>query len=346
MNATPAGHRARGEDGIALLVVLLTITLLTIVVVEFTQSAEVETHFAMSSRNALQAFYLARSGVNVGEALLAQDAKINHNESEEDIWERPLPPLPVGDGTVSLRVQDEARRLNLNMLSVGSVAQLNVRRSIFGHLFDVLGVDKRILAAIVDWIDADDEPSTDPPGAERAYYLGLTPPVVARNGPMLTMRELMQVRGMTPTLYARLEDFVTVLPPDTVKVNVNTAPAEVLSAILETLGADPGVVARVISVRREHAFNTPTELGPNVSGWPTTGTDAFIATTSSYFRIDAVGEVNDVARGITAIVGRDLGTGKRGITRITWAPSIANLSLTSQPPSDLLETLPPLGGQT
>jgi general secretion pathway protein K len=344
------GSRSRhgNQDGIALLIVLLTTTLLTIIVVEFTQSAEVEMHFAMSARNALQAFYLARSGVNVGEALLVQDAKLNHNDSDEDIWALPMPPLPVGDGTVALRVQDEGRRLNLNaMFSAGSLRP--ERRRVFERLFDVLGIDKRVLAAIVDWIDADSEPGADPPGAEQAYYVGLTPPVVVRNGPMLTMRELIQVRGMTPTMFARLEEFVTVLPSDAVKVNVNTAPAEVLYALSDGLTADPGVVDRLIAARREHPFASPSEVGPNVSGFPEAAGSQildFIDTTSGYFRIDAVGQVNDVARGIVTIVSRGVGTGvsARTIRRVTWAPSAVNLSLTSQPPSDFLDTLPPLAG--
>jgi len=307
-------------------------------------------HFAMSSRNALQAFYLARSGVNVGEALLVQDAKLNHNDSDEDIWARPLPPLPVGDGTVALRVQDEARRLNLNMLSSNPSRAL----PIFARLFEMLGIDKRVLAAIADWIDGDDIPGTDPPGAEKAYYLGLTPPVTIRNGPMLTMRELLQVRGMTPTMFARLEAFVTVLPtkdPGGLKVNVNTAPAEVLYALSAGLTADPGVVNRLIAARREQPITILPDDLKEVTGFMPALRDAIrgddnldlLDVKSSYFRIEAVGEVNDVARGITAIVGRNVGVG-RSLKRITWAPSAANLSLTSQPPSDFLDTLPPLGG--
>jgi general secretion pathway protein K len=345
--STRVPRRRGGEEGIALLIVLLTITLLTIVVVEFTQSAEVATHFAMSTRNAVQAYYLARSGVNVAEALLVQDRKINHNDSEQDIWALPMPPLPIGDGTVALRVQDEARRLNLNGM-VSAVSGENARnRDVFARLFNVLGVDKRILAAIEDWLDDDDVPRSDPPGAEQSYYVGLTPPVVVRNGPMLTMRELLQVRGMTPTLFARLEEFVTVLPRDTpFKVNVNTARPEVLYALSEGLTSDPGVVDRLIAARRLTPLtNVTTDLSEVTGFTAALGSQniAMLDTKSPYFRIDAVGQVNDVARGIVTIVGRDIGIGK-SIKRITWAPSTANLSLTSQPPSDFLETLPPIGG--
>ena len=41
------------------------------------------THFAVSARNALQAFYLARSGMNVAEALLVLDAQQDAQQEEE-----------------------------------------------------------------------------------------------------------------------------------------------------------------------------------------------------------------------------------------------------------------------
>ncbi len=339
-----------GERGIALLIVLLTITLLTIIVVEFTQSAQVETHFALSTRNGLQAIYLARSGMNVAEALLVLDKQLNPTDSDDDIWARPMPPLPVGDGTAALRVQDEGRRLNLNAM-VQKGWQVPQRRRVFERLFDVLGADKRVLAAIGDWLDADGDPSSDPPGAEQPYYLGLTPPIVVRNGPMLTMRELLQVRGVTPRLFARLQEFVTVLPNDDLKVNVNTAPAEVLYALSDGLLADPGVVDRLIATRREKPFSSPTNLTNDVvPGWPRAfqlgGVNATdIDTKSVFFRIEAAGQVNDVTRGIVALVQRGEGLRPR-LTRVTWAPSTADLSLTSQSPSDFLESLPPLGGRT
>lgn len=88
-----AKRRARDQSGIALLIVLLSITLLTIVVVEFTDTAQIETHLALSARNALQATYLARSGVNVAEALVSIDGLISPgSDGPADYWAKPYPP--------------------------------------------------------------------------------------------------------------------------------------------------------------------------------------------------------------------------------------------------------------
>ena len=339
---TRTRERRDGESGIALLVVLLAITLLTIIVIEFTDSAQVETHLAFSARNALQAQYLARSGVNVAEALVLVDAQIGAGgDSLQDVWARPFPPLPIGDGTVAFRIRDEARFLNLNdMLSAGSLRAERV--DVFRRLFTVLGIDPRILMAIVDWIDADSNPMVTPAGAEQPYYLGLTPPPIVRNGPLLTLRELLLVRGVTPTVLARLEGFVTALPPaNELHVNLNPAPAEVLYALSEGMVSDPGVVDRLISTRETAAFTSPTEAIKSVTGLSEAlgGGKDFVDTDSPYFRIEAVGEIDQVRRGIVELVKRD---GKR-IARVTWTPSSTTLALTSQPPSDFLATLPLLG---
>jgi general secretion pathway protein K len=250
--------------------------------------------------------------------------------------------LPIGDGTAIFRVRDEARFLNINDIFSAGVPQSN-RVAVFQRLFTILGIDQRILMAIIDWIDADQNPGVMPAGAEQPYYFGLTPPLTVRNGPLLTLRELLLIRGMTPTLLARLEGFVTALPANKsgLRVNANTAPAEVLYALSDGMLADPGVVDRLIASRETEAFTSPNEFR-NITGLPEAlGTDgkSFLDTNSLYFRIEAVGEINDVRRGIVELVMRN---GKR-LTRVTWAPSSATLALTSQLPSDFLATLPVLG---
>ncbi|MCC6848525.1 MAG: type II secretion system minor pseudopilin GspK [Deltaproteobacteria bacterium] len=334
-------RRAGGgdESGIALLVVLLTITLLTIVVIELTDKAQVETHLALGARNALQATYLGRSAVNVGEALVSVDAMITPGrDALDDVWARPYPPLPIGDGTATFRIRDEARYLNINDL-VGANPEERFAR--FGRLFTVLGIDPGVLSAIRDWLDRDHEPHPSPPGAEQPYYFGLRPPVIVRNGPVVTLRELLLVKGVTPSVLARLEPFVTALPPGSTTVNINTAEAPVLAALSQDLFANPGVVGRVISDRQTEPFTSVSEACATglERALPRCKQGDLIGTGSAYFRIEGVGEVDQVRRGILEVVKRD---GTR-MARVTWTPSNATLALTSLPPSDFLATLPVFG---
>jgi type II secretory pathway component PulK len=64
----------QNERGAALLLALAVIALLTITVSEFFFSAEVDSRMARNSVHSLQAALLARSGLAIGEALLAKDA--------------------------------------------------------------------------------------------------------------------------------------------------------------------------------------------------------------------------------------------------------------------------------
>jgi DNA uptake protein ComE-like DNA-binding protein len=59
-------------------------------------------------------------------------------------------------------------------------------------------------AAIQDWRDRDN--SAQPGGAERDYYATLKPPYIPRNGEIQTIREMLLIRGVTPSLLLG-EDF-------------------------------------------------------------------------------------------------------------------------------------------
>ncbi len=346
----------RDESGVALLIVLLVITLLTVVVVELTYSAQIETHLTFSGRNALQATYLARSGINLAEALIQFDpaytelkytSAFRDTDSDRDVWAEPAPPAPVGDGTVAVRVRDEARAINFNDLLAGGTRVAPAQEAAAGRVFDGLGIDRAVLHAIIDWIDQDSEPYPSPPGAEQPFYLQMTPPIRIRNAPLLTMRELRLVRGVTEKVLDDLDEVFTVVPSDSKKqlrVNINTAKKGVLMAFV-----DPATADRIIAERSLQPFNStmPADM-PDLKAAITAaaGNMDWVRYDSTYFRIDTVGTVNDVHRGIAETVQRGTQGLRPQITRLTWFPNATPASLTSQPPSDFLRTLPPLGGSS
>lgn len=77
-----------------------------------------------------------------------------------------------------------------------------------------------ITEAVIDWLDADNTP-TGFNGAESDYYSGLDPSITIANRKMLSVSELLVVKGMTPVLYRGLLPNIIALQEETA-INVNT----------------------------------------------------------------------------------------------------------------------------
>src|SRR5213080_3615836 len=112
--------RPRNHDsGIALLATLLAVSLVTLLVVEFSTSAALGYRAAANQANQLRAYYLARSGIQIGLAVLGRDslrksvAKQQY-DSLDQAWALPSAPIAVDGGTVSMSIVDEARKIDIN----------------------------------------------------------------------------------------------------------------------------------------------------------------------------------------------------------------------------------------
>lgn len=94
-------------------------------------------------------------------------------------------------------LEDESARLNLNALMVvDSVPGDNYARNML--LKALPGMSESVADAILDWLDADDEPREF--GAERDYYGSLSPPYAPKNGAFETVEELLRVKGVSPEM--------------------------------------------------------------------------------------------------------------------------------------------------
>src|SRR5262245_48550593 len=303
------------ERGAALVTILLAITLLTVVVVEFTYSAQVDHHLTYNALKALQATYLARSGVNLAMLALKNDTQKSSIDSLGDDWARVLPPLPAGEGVVLVRVNDEQGKLNLNALRNGSGAINGRWREVAERLFDLQDLDPGLLDPLLDWLDSDDFP--EPRGAEKSHYLSLTPPYTPRNNLLLTLGELGLIEGFTPAVRARLHQVVTVLPNSNTKINVNTAPLAVLVALFPSV--DQVILERFLNSRGETPVHGPTDLRERLEFDPRSAIDALtlIDVRSEFFAIQAFATVASVSQGLTVIVQRRVAA----VTPISWQPA-------------------------
>ena len=117
------------------------------------------------------------------------------------------------------------------------------------NLLATLGLPDQLADALADWIDEDGQPQPRD-GAEDAYYLALDPPYVAANRPLIDVAELALVRGFDDNVRARLRPYVTALP-GLAAVNVNTAPAEVIAAVIDGLDLSG---AQLLVAQRDRAY--------------------------------------------------------------------------------------------
>lgn len=190
--------------GSILVGMLWCLALVFVIVVGVLHSSHMELQVVKNHGDQIQAHYLALAGIEKAKALLHQDAttrkRAARNHSGE-LYDAPadFKEIGYGRGTFSVirqgradegggtkyGISDEESRLNLNQASVTD----------FGKIY---GLAPEIAAAIVDWRDGDQ--NTTPNGAEADFYLSMRPPYQPRNGPFETVRELLQVRGVTRDL--------------------------------------------------------------------------------------------------------------------------------------------------
>lgn len=98
-------------------------------------------------------------------------------------------------GEVRYGLENESAKLNVNSLLLADQYAENAGREL---LMTLPGMTEDVADAILDWIDADDEPREF--GAEIEYYATLDPPYAPKNGPLETIEELLLVRGVMPEL--------------------------------------------------------------------------------------------------------------------------------------------------
>ncbi len=134
-------------------------------------------------------------------------------------------------------VVDEERKINLNFTNADVLSAL---------IEKVLGLKvedaQKLARALLDWRQYGESEVKGFFSDE--YYSNLNEPYVKKDGNYETLDEILLVKGMTKEWYEKLIDYVTIYGDG--KVNINTASAEVLSA----LGLDDAVIEKIFEARQ------------------------------------------------------------------------------------------------
>ena len=292
----------RVQSGIALVLVLWILALLSVIAGSLVFSSRTEVLMAANLASLAQAETLADAGVYKG------------------IYELTLPltdPLRWQGNGLTHYWNLHGAKLRVTIFDESAKVNLNAAPTVLlKGLYRALGVaepDADAMAdAVADWRDPDDLRSLH--GAEKADYAAAGRDYGPANAPFETIDELRQVLGMSDDLFRKLELLVTVHSRQP-GINTAVAPREVLLALP---GATPEQVDIFVEQRRillEQGLPSP--AFPGVQGLSA-------GSTGQVFSIQVEAVMSDNARFFREAVVRLTGNLKEPVAVLAWRTPTAN----------------------
>lgn len=185
------------QRGIALVLVLWVLLLLTIIVASFSLMARMDTLEANTLLSGTQARLSAEAAINL--AVLS----LRDPDDESRMLADGRKYMQVLDGiTVEVSAIDERGKLDINATDELTMVNLFV-----GHGMELTEAEF-LAAAVMDWRDEDELERVN--GAEEDAYFAAGLTIGPANRPFMMTEELLQVIGMSFDFYRRLEHGITV----------------------------------------------------------------------------------------------------------------------------------------
>ena len=220
-----------GQAGVALVLVLWLLTLLSILAAGYSYAMRTETKLTIHGLELARARAIAEAGLWLAVADLLKPRLKRQWLTDGTVYQ-----FNFGEGQTRLRIQDEAGRIDLNSADDALLRGLLEKAAEPGD--DVAF----ILHAILDWRDPDKHRRN--PGAEDRDYEHTG--YGAKDGPFNSIEELRLVAGMTHDIFRRIYPALTLhsLQPG---IHPLVAPRDVLLALP---GADAERIDTFIRNRR------------------------------------------------------------------------------------------------
>lgn len=285
----------KDERGMALLLTILIVTLLSMLIIDINSRSYLAYARARNSVNSLNAYYIMRSGVSAAMGFLERDAKESAVDTLSENWAQEIKHFPVGEGTVSVQIMDEASKFNINTLvnPQGKINEKAVER--FGRLLKVLDSEEGLSERVAEWLQKNRE------GISYEFR---------------DISELLLVPDFTQDTFKKIEKYITVYTDrkNDRNININTLGSELLSSLSPEL--TESLIVSIMDYRKENSFKDIGEL-KKVQGIDDVVLAKFsdvIDVKSSVFSVNAEAKVSDTVRRGVAVVNR--GGGKVRI--VAW----------------------------
>jgi len=230
----------RNQNGIALIVTLLALAIITAMVVEFAYGVYTGTSNLYNWRDSQRLSIMAKSGINVTAKYLKTMPTDKFTEPVELPVENPFEDF---NGIVNVRIEEEHAKFNLNALVFPTDKPNEDIIDAFKRLLEILSLDKKIADRIVDWIDSNSEARL--PDSE----------IEAKNSVLNSVDELLLIKGITRDDYSKLLPYITVNEEERTHliINVNAAQKPVLMCLSKSI--DEKKAELIINKRKIEPFD-------------------------------------------------------------------------------------------
>ncbi|GAA4022217.1 type II secretion system minor pseudopilin GspK [Actimicrobium antarcticum] len=332
-------HRVRWprrQRGVAVITALLLTTLAVTIVASLFWQQQVQVRSIENQRTQLQKQWILRGALDWSRLILRSDT--NQVDYLGDPWAIPLEEVRLDEfvengkqdadassATLSGYILDAQGRFNVNgMLRGGTASQADV--TAFAKLLTNLGIPAAtsLTTATVTYLLAARQPTTPvaPPPTGSPPPATPPPPTTTaaptpQSGPRMMkltqFDDLLAVPGFTEEVLQKIKNFVIVLPEATTSINVNTASAEVLSAVISGLSLSD---ATTLVAGRERAYfkdaaDFNSRLPVNDATKPPTVVPLDVKT--DYFLVNGKVKLNNAVLEIQSLVER------RGpVVKVVW----------------------------
>ena len=251
---TPSRGR-RPARGAAMLLALLILTLIATLSASrvWQQWRSIQVEGAERART--QAAWILSGALDWARLILREDARSGGADHLGEPWAVPLAEARLSsflaaDKDNNSVAENESLDAFLSGVIADAQARWNLRRLIDGE-GKVVAAELRVLQRLCDAAGA---PGGSAERIAAALLRAWGPPTLAREERGIAPKRLAQLAwlGIEPETLQRLEPWVVILPGADTRVNVNTAPAEVIAAAVD--GMSLGAAQRLVQERSRNAL--------------------------------------------------------------------------------------------
>ena len=226
------------QGGVALVLVLWIVVLLTIMASSFSLSIRRNTELVRNAKDQARALALAEGGLHYAMLMVSLSDPMQRWRADGAIYE-----MYLAGARIRVQLYDESGKFDIN----------RTEEDQWHLLLERIGLDTDeamgVTDAILDWVDSDSFRRLN--GAEEEEYEEEGLDYGLRNGPFRSIEELQLVLGVSAKLYAALEPLITVNSKQPA-VDPSKASKE---ALLSLPGADEAIIEEYLAARAESALN-------------------------------------------------------------------------------------------